>query len=67
MVSFWKNLFRRKKALSSLEAPPPYDNVSPTFSATAESSAQWFVPSRDVKAQSSALTQTNPGTKSPAF
>ncbi|TGO74848.1 hypothetical protein BELL_0252g00120 [Botrytis elliptica] len=67
MISFWKNLFNRKKALGSLEAPPPYNDTNPKFSTAAETSAQWFIPSHDVKAQSSTATQTNPSTPSPTF
>ncbi|KAF7853357.1 uncharacterized protein EAF02_012011 [Botrytis sinoallii] len=67
MISFWKNLFNRKKALGSLEAPPPYNDTNPKFSTAAETSAQWFIPSHDVKAQSSAATKTNPSTPSPTF
>ncbi|KAF7909552.1 uncharacterized protein EAF01_003270 [Botrytis porri] len=64
MISFWKNLFHRKKVLSSLEAPPPYNHTSPKFPAAAESSDQWFIPHHDVKTQSSVATQTNPRTPS---
>ncbi|KAF7899871.1 hypothetical protein EAF00_004207 [Botryotinia globosa] len=67
MISFWKNLFHRKKALGSSEAPPPYNNTNPEFSAAAETSAQWVKPSHDVKAQSSAATQTHPSTPPPTF
>ncbi|TGO28340.1 hypothetical protein BPAE_0029g00710 [Botrytis paeoniae] len=65
MISFWK--IHRKKALGSLEAPPPYNNTNPKFSAAVETSAQWFIPSHDVKTQSSAATQTNPSTPPPTF
>ncbi|TGO47510.1 hypothetical protein BOTNAR_0521g00060 [Botryotinia narcissicola] len=66
MISFWKNLFHRK-ALGSIEAPPPYNITNPEFSAAAKTSAQWFKPSHDVKDQSSAATQTHPSTPPPTF